>query len=145
MALIEGQNNVYVNQVNIPTNNGYIPPQQVNNDYLRGNQVNPQPIINNFNPPMTNTPNNNMNVQGYNSLNPNLNNQIPPQNQEYNINNYNVNLPNFYTLYDPNDLSFAQISQNAIVNDATLPSGFKVPSSRDGKNWRISGNTVILI
>ena len=165
IALIEGQFVTNINQVNIQPNNGYIPPQN-SNDALRPNQVYYQPGMNNTNPPMMNNTNppmmNNTNPSMMTNTNPpmintpynNMNNQTsfqPIQNyqvpsQEYNINSFTTNnLPNYFTLNDPNDLAFAQISQNALVSDSILPSGFKVPSSRDGKNWRIAGNMIVLI
>jgi hypothetical protein len=48
-------------------------------------------------------------------------------------------------LCDPSDLSFAQFSQNTIVDDSTLPSGLKVPSGREGRVWRIIGSEILLI
>jgi hypothetical protein len=48
-------------------------------------------------------------------------------------------------LTHPGDVAFAQVNQNAIVSDATLPSGLKVPGCAEGKVWRIIGNEVILI
>ena len=43
-------------------------------------------------------------------------------------------------LKDPNDISFANIAQNATVTAATLPSGLKVP---DDGEWKIYGNFII--
>jgi hypothetical protein len=48
-------------------------------------------------------------------------------------------------LIHPQDLTFAQNSQNAVVNDAVLPSGMRVPSGVDGKAWRVVGNEIMLI
>jgi hypothetical protein len=45
----------------------------------------------------------------------------------------------------PNDITFAQSAQNAIVNNLVLPSGFKIPTGRDGKSWRIEGNEILLV
>jgi hypothetical protein len=71
-----------------------------------------------------------------------------------------INEPNFYpslntpmntpysskiVLAHPDDLVFAQNSQNAVINDAVLPSGIRVPSGVDGKAWRVVGNEIMLI
>jgi hypothetical protein len=45
----------------------------------------------------------------------------------------------------PNDITFAQSAQNAIVNNLALPSGFKIPPGRDGKSWKIEGNEILLV
>jgi hypothetical protein len=60
----------------------------------------------------------------------------------------NVSYPAFedkILLFDPNDIAFAKMSQNTIVNDSTLPSGLKVPPGKEGRVWRIIGTEVILI
>lgn len=44
-------------------------------------------------------------------------------------------------LLEGQDLLFAQIAQGARVCGATLPSGFKVPTT-EGKVWVISGNFI---
>jgi hypothetical protein len=71
----------------------------------------------------------------------------PQKNYQYyqpqNINDYN-NMSRI-VLNDPNDIAFTQISQNAIVTEATLPSGFNVPAAPYGKNWIIRQNEIILI
>jgi hypothetical protein len=67
----------------------------------------------------------------------------PVANAPADINSY----PSFdkITLASPVDLSFAQSAQNAVISDVVLPSGVKVPSARDGKQWRIVGNEVLLL
>jgi hypothetical protein len=49
------------------------------------------------------------------------------------------------TLTNSLDITFAQSAQNAVISEVTLPSGVKVPAARDGKNWRIVGNEILLI
>jgi fumarate reductase subunit C len=48
-------------------------------------------------------------------------------------------------LNHPGDIAFCQTAQNAIINGIVLPSGLKVPSGKDGKNWRVIGNEITLI
>jgi hypothetical protein len=45
----------------------------------------------------------------------------------------------------PNDITFAQSAQNAIVNNLVLPSGFKIPPGRHEKSWKIEGNEIVLV
>jgi hypothetical protein len=47
-------------------------------------------------------------------------------------------------LTNPGDLAFIRGKQHENVNNVTLPSGIVVPDGRNGKNWRVAGNSIIL-
>jgi hypothetical protein len=52
--------------------------------------------------------------------------------------------PDRISLSNPDDIIYSQNSQNAIVNEVVLPSGIKIPVSREGKDWRVSGTEIVL-
>ena len=64
------------------------------------------------------------------------------------MNNLNLIISNYkydiIKLVDTKDIAFSNIAQNAKVTGATLPSGFKVPSSIND-NWIIHKNFLINI
>jgi hypothetical protein len=48
-------------------------------------------------------------------------------------------------LTNPRDVAFVRDAQLSILNQTTLPSGIVVPSGGNGKNWRATGNTIVLV
>jgi hypothetical protein len=46
-------------------------------------------------------------------------------------------------LLQPEDEAFLKISQGAIVTEATLPSGYKVPSAPEGMDWVVQGGRIV--
>jgi hypothetical protein len=48
-------------------------------------------------------------------------------------------------LSNPVDLAFVGDKQGFTVSDATLPSGVVVPSGGHGNNWKVIGNSIILV
>jgi hypothetical protein len=57
----------------------------------------------------------------------------------------NLYVPDRIALQYPNDIAFAQGAQGAVLNGIILPSGIAIPAQRDGKNWTLIGNEIVLI
>jgi hypothetical protein len=161
MELVLGIPTGYVQRSNI--NNNYIPPQISNNAYRNQNtyipistqlsqpsqqnqstgsnplvqsvgeplQIGSIPLIQSVGEPMQTIPL----IQPVGE--PNLN--YP----NFSIKDYR-NISNF-VLTDPDDIAYAQLNQNAVVNDFTLPSGLKISSAHEGKNWIVRENEIMLI
>jgi hypothetical protein len=77
-------------------------------------------------------------------------NSVSGENDNMNKSFYldNFNFPRIYDRYElksSKDIEFASCAQNSIVNDTVLPSGLKIPNGKDGRNWTICGNEVILV
>jgi hypothetical protein len=49
------------------------------------------------------------------------------------------------SLTDQRDVTYALANQSAIVTDTVLPSGLRIPASREGKVWRVIGNDILLL
>ena len=50
----------------------------------------------------------------------------------------------FLFLIAPNDVGFAQYNKGQICTGKTLPSGFKVPEKKNGKDWVFDGGVIVL-
>jgi hypothetical protein len=48
-------------------------------------------------------------------------------------------------LTNPVDVTFVTDKQGLIVNNTTLPSGIAVPTGGNGRNWKVSGYSIILV
>jgi hypothetical protein len=74
---------------------------------------------------------------------------IPPNNSDSSQASKDTNLtlersPMAIILSNASDIAFARGIPNTIVSQITLPSGLVVPSGKDGKQWKVIGEKIIL-